>query len=265
MKRFAVAAAAVLAISLSGCAAEVPPVSQKVQDYYDQNVPKAPTVSPAPAKEQLTVGDFDAVAPKLRASDAPLKIAVIGDSTGYPAQGWVETALKDIATKADRAVTIRTWDNNTAQYGPARTIGTGEPTLTVWNGSASGKDAQYSLTNLNTLLPEAPDMLIINHGHNVGLSSTIEGLLIQASKKAPGAAVAVMKQNKESGVGASAQSLKMAEVEKMAGKYPGVRLIDAFSKFPDNGGALMMDDGVHPNAAGYRVWADEFLKALGFA
>lgn len=265
MKRFALVAAAVLATMLTGCAHEVPPVSQKVQDYYDRNVANRPASSAPAVQEPLDVGDFDAVAAKLRTTPEPITITVIGDSTGYPPQAWVETSLKDIANSTGRAVTLHVWDNNAAAYSPPRKVGTGEPTLTVWNGSASGKDAQYSLNNLDALMPETPDLLIINHGHNVGLTSSIEGLLVEASRKAPGAAVAVMKQNKETLTTAAVQSLRMAEVQQIAAKYPGVRLIDAFALFPDTGGTLMMDDGVHPNAAGYRVWADEFLKALGVA
>jgi lysophospholipase L1-like esterase len=237
------------------------------------STPPAATVSytpeplPTPTAVALPkISSFDAAAQKLRTTEDPFTLTIVGDSTGFAEQGWVVASLKDINRATGRTIEFSTWNMASGKYDPARTIGTGAPTLTVWNGSAPGKDATYSRTNLAALMPAKTDLLIINHGHNVGLPDTMRTMLVDAAAKAgPGSAVAIMKQNPEVGAGQSAQENRMKAVASIAADFPGVELIDAFAAFDVRNPALLMPDGVHPTAEGYRLWADVFLRRLGFA
>jgi hypothetical protein len=245
----------------------------KQQELIAHNVVEAAKFTPKPvpkataATVSVKVASFKAATDKLRTTDAPFVLQVVGDSTGFPDQGWLVTALQDIQESTGRVIALHTWNNETAKYDPARIMGEGEPTLTVWNGSAPGKDAAYSLNNLSALMSvKNPDMLILNHGHNVKLTGTIRSLVVQAAEKAgPKTAVAIMKQNPESSAGQAFQASRMAMVDATAKEFKGVQLIDAYSAFDVTNPKLLMSDGIHPTAEGYRLWADVFLRRLGFA
>lgn len=242
------------------------------QELLARNVSEAAKFTPKPvptataATVSVKVANLKAAADKLRTTDEPFTLTVVGDSTGFPDQGWLVTSLRDIHEATGRVIALHTWNNETTEYGPVRIIGEGEPTLTVWNGSAPGKDAAYSLQNLNALMPKTPDMLILNHGHNVKLTGTLRSLVVQTAAKAgPKAAVGIMKQNPETSAGQAFQASRMATVDAAAKEFKGVQLIDAYSAFDLNNPKLLTDDGIHPTAEGYRLWADVFLRRLGFA
>lgn len=242
------------------------------QAVITQNVAEAAKFTPKPvptataATVSVKVAAFKAATDKLRTTDAPFVLQVVGDSTGFPDQGWLVTSLQDIHEATGRVIALHTWNNETTKYDPVRIIGDGEPTLTVWNGSAPAKDAAYSMQNLATLMPVKPDLLILNHGHNVKLIGTLRSLLVQTAAKAgPKAAVAVMKQNPEAGAGQAFQAARMATVEATAKEFRGIELIDAYAVFDLKNPKLILEDGIHPTAEGYRLWADVFLRRLGFA
>lgn len=242
----------------------------KQQELVAHNAVEVAKYTPKPVPTEtpisVKVGDFKAAANKLRTTDAPFTLAIVGDSTGFPDQGWLVTSLRDIHEATGRVIALHTWNNETAEYGPVRIIGEGKPTLTVWNGSAPGKDAAYSLQNLNALMPKTPDMLILNHGHNVKLTGTLRGLIVQTAAKAgPKAAVGIMKQNPETTAGQAFQASRMATVDAAAKEFKGIQLIDAYAVFDATNPKLIMEDGIHPTAEGYRLWADVFLRRLGFA
>lgn len=247
----------------SGCATEPPPVSEKVQAYYDQNVSDSRS-APAYASTALVVADFEAAAAKLREAKEPFSLTVIGDSTSYAKQGWVEVSAREISERSGRAVSIQTWNIETNAYDPEQLIGQGEPLLTIWNGSAPGRDAEYSMKNLAALMPQKPDLLVFNHGHNVAEMESLRGLIYNAATTAGSqTAVAVMKQNPRVDEGAAAHVAKMELLPQMVADYPGVKLIDGFAAFGQDATSLLLEDGVHPNQFGYQKWADVFMQSLG--
>lgn len=219
-------------------------------------------LTPEAERDPIVVGDFDAAATKLRDTVEPFTLTVVGDSTGFPAQGWVEASLRVIGEQTGRTYSIRTWNNDTGAYGPARVFGEGEPDLIVWNGSAPGKDAGYSLDNIAGLIPEPSDILVINHGHNVAAPDTLDRLIREAATTTgPDRAVAIVKQNPQTGPTARRQEQNTQRVASIAEVNPGIALIDAHTAVPP---ALVLPDGIHPTDEGYQAWADAFLTRLGF-
>lgn len=222
-----------------------------------------PTESAQPA-EPVSVGDFAAAAVVLRDTDAPFNLTVVGDSTGYPQQGWLMASLTDLREVTGRTISYHLWNTDTNAYEPAQIIGNGEPTLIVWNGSAPGKTPEYSTEHLAAMMPETPDMLIINHGHNTDSANKIHRLVEDAARLAgEGAAIGVMLQNPEAGAGEKDQTFIMNHLAEKVRDWPGVVLIDAYSPLAESQADVLMEDGVHPTEQGYRIWADTFLNSLG--
>lgn len=270
-KRTIIAAGSVVALLAFGGAAfataeatkaQYPVVSEKVQQYYDENVANAQPGTSAPT-QTLKVGDFQAVAQKLRAGAQPFTITVIGDSTGYPKQGWVEFAAESLSKKLSRTVTVSVWNQDTSSYDVPHSYGSGEPAVTIWNGSASGKDPVYSMANLSKLNKGPSDLVVINHGHNVQGTETVRTLMYQVANVSGGAAMAVVKQNPRTDPGAPGQEDRVGKIAGIATSFPGVQLLDVHKVFPADPAPWLSADGVHPNNQGYRAWADVFLASVG--
>lgn len=78
-----------------------PPVSDKVLEYYSH--PPSPTVAPSALLEVTPAEGIRAAI----ASDKPMTISVLGDSTGNDAGEWVDLWSQHLAE--DATVTLRTW------------------------------------------------------------------------------------------------------------------------------------------------------------
>lgn len=248
------------ALVLTGCASTPPPVSDKVAQYYS---------SPPPGLSQPKAAKLPDVMAKLADPAQPWTLGVIGDSTGDAKDEWVYKSVAALAAKHGRPAVIRTWSIDTQSYKPQETIaeGAGAP-ITVWNGSAAGKDTAYSKQFVTAMMPERPDLLIVNHGHNtVGGVQAKQGVYalvdwaVSAWPAPP--AIAVMLQNPRTDANAVRQD---SVVENLRGQWTGsdVTLIDAYKAFTDHGGlpGLLLPDGFHPNAAGSDVWTSAVLAVL---
>lgn len=258
MKRFALLAAA--AVVLSGCAAQTPPpVSDKVAAYYSN--PPTPTIDAAP--------DPAVMLKRIKASIAgtqPLTISVLGDSTGNERGEWVDLWARHLAKYG--TVTVHFWDPKGEYYHPKTETYPGpERPIVIWDGAMPGANAQYGMDNLDELQPEKPSFVIMNYGHNQGkdgasalvwqLSASIEdkwGKLIDE---------AVTLQNPSMNARANFSARSVADLQGYALRF-GRPVIDVHTAFQKAGNlpSLLQDD-VHPNPAGSRLWADTVISKLG--
>lgn len=247
-----------------GMAANKPaPVPEQVQQYYNENIASAKPAMAGETQAALKVGDFQSVVEKLRSGAQPFTITVIGDSTGYPKQGWVEFAAESLSKTLSRTVTVSVWNQDTSSYDAPHSYGSGDPAVTIWNGSASGKDPVYSMANLSKLNKGPSDLVVINHGHNVQGIETVRNLMYQVANVSGGAAMAVVKQNPRTDPGAPGQEDRVKKIEGIAASFPGVQLLNVHEAFPADPAPWLSADGVHPNNQGYRAWADVFLASVG--
>lgn len=230
----------------------------------------AATYAPAALAEagalmrKLTLGSADAV------------VTNIGDSTG---QGNYDTSRRWVLKFATQlgamfpaySVVFYMWNNTSVAYDAPVTIqtGTGARTLTFYNGSASGQTTGYSFTNLATQMPVEPDFTFISHGHNENVASitAASGILRLAraiTARYPRTALAVVAQNPQTTASASyAEQLAVRTALATFAAREGYGFIDiatAFLATPNWETALMpVGDSIHPNDAGYTLWANEVL------
>lgn len=158
-----------------------------------------------------------------------------------------------------------------------RTLAVGEaidvPAVTVYNAAVSGSTAAYHLSRLSTIYPVRPDVLFFAHGHNypapatpASFLTTIEDFFTQFLTLYPGVPIIIMSENPRFGVGGDVQLMaaKMVAVKKYAKDkgYGYIGTYEAIAKAADGGRSLVNVDGIHPEAAGSRVQADEIKRAI---
>jgi microcompartment protein CcmK/EutM len=249
------------ALILTGCAQTPPPVSDKVAQYYS-NPPTAAAVK-TPAALAPTVA-------LLNNQQRPWTLSVVGDSTGAGSERWPHLLAVSMSAKYGRPVILHNWSTDTNAYGAPETVGAGQgQPIVIWNGSASGKNAAYSLANWAAMAPERPDLLIVNHGHNQGsaqeATSGAYDIVDRATNQWPNPpAVAVTLQNPTTDQNAARQESIVAGLRTEWTGKP-VTLIDAMQAFKaaPNLGSLLNADGLHPDAAGSVVWVEAVKHALG--
>lgn len=203
------------------------------------------------------------------ASDRPFVITVLGDSTGNQPTEWVGLIAQRIADEYGRVVTMHNWSPDANRYVSDTVFGTAGAPVVIWNGSAAGKTAQYSIEWFSTLSPEASNLTIINHGHNSPLAASdgIKQLTDMAYAEGTDE-VAIVLQNPRADK--PDRAALEAETFKQIGQRFGdptspTDVIDVFSAFPtdDSLRDLLEQDGIHPNQAGQQLWADTVASALG--
>lgn len=201
-------------------------------------------------------------------------MAVIGDSTGAIQDNWVRQTAQWMSTKYHRPVQLHQWSVRITPnaYLPTETIGKGaDAPIVIWNGSAEGKDVEYSLDNWAKLVPidlKTIDLAFINHGHNVGAGMLVsEGrkILDRMSSTMSNAALVVIGQNPqlaEGGTLGPAQTTNVrAWMSYATGQgYAVVDVLDVFLKYGDYSKLLV--GSVHPNKQGFNLWADAVEKTL---
>lgn len=201
-------------------------------------------------------------------SDRPYVIAVLGDSTGALPGAWTYLLSRGIADAYNRTVTVHNWSIETNSYTETQTFGSGAP-VTVWNGSARGKSAQYSLKWLPQMAPEPADLTIINHTHNNPWHAVegISQLVDSAYRNTRGGAVAVMLQNPRTDDGERAE-MEQQVIDRLRTIYsaPESRAVVVDVNTAFKGGdlsVLLKPDGAHPSEKGSRLWADTLVSTLG--
>jgi hypothetical protein len=231
--------------------------------YVSKNAPPSATTASA-GRPTFDAATIDAALQ----SDRPYVISVLGDSTSKIAGAWIYLVSQRIAGTYHRAVTVHDWSIETNSYPDTQTFGSGAP-VTVWNGSARGKSAQYSLQWFRQMAPEQADLTIINHTHNNPWHA-VEGIseLVDCARRntRPGGGVVVMLQNPRTDTRERAE-LEQQVIDKLRIVYnapgTGVITVDANAAFRAGDlSVLLRPDGAHPSEQGSKLWADTVISTL---
>lgn len=199
--------------------------------------------------------------------DDPLVVAALGDSTGNETWEWVYGWSRLLAQT--RPVTVHSWNEWSEDGyieplvlpGPADD---GAGAVTVYSGHQSGAPAGYVAEHVEALLPERPDLVILNFGHNdtaADVATEMEEALL-AVRTVAGSDVPVvvtLQQPQEDDANAEVRdAVRAFAVEEDLG------VIDVAGAFEDSGSDLgeLLADPVHPNEAGAAVWTEAVARAL---
>lgn len=208
-------------------------------------------------------------------SSRPFVVVVLGDSTGNAQGEWVDVAFRSLAEQLDRPLIEHPWNLESARYGDpitANADGDGAP-LVLWNGSASGKTAAYSLRYYDSLVPEQPDALILNHGlNNVRNPDSVGGefsdILTRTEQSWPASVgYAALLENPRFDDWAEAHDAVLSRVRSWLDDRPFVLGIDVHSTYLARAdlSSLLTVDLLHPSPAGSQVTADTVLAAIELA
>ncbi len=241
------------------------------QEVIRENAGAAKQYTPSPV-EAITAPPTDATEDQpdgsLNDPSTPYTVNLLGDSTGNDVGEFVYQAFTTLGEETGRPVIIHNWSTDTNSYLTETQVseGEGEP-IVVWNGSAPGKSPAYSLELAAKLMPETPDLLVINHGHNAATApQAVNGIQ----------SLAVLPQRlfeQETEVMVTLQNPRLDDgdaihdqiVEQLKNVYAetDVTLVDVDAAFRAGDiTAYLNDDGLHPSQAGSTVWAETFLQAL---
>ena len=193
--------------------------------------------------------------------------AVVGDSTGDNVGEWVYNLADWIGATYDKSVTIQTWDVVAGHYHPAQSMTQGySGTVMIFNGSAPGRTMQYSTEFLDALLPTSRQIssVFVSHAHNQAPKDIKGPLTVLANAIAelhPESQLGVVLQNPDN----LPDVLQRERVESMRAwaerrNIPTIDVLDAFLATGDF--SPLLADRLHPNEAGYKVWASVFEDAL---
>jgi lysophospholipase L1-like esterase len=207
--------------------------------------------------------------------DREFVVTVLGDSTGNAEGEWVDLAFRTLSETLDRPLIQYPWFVESARYGdPIRSNSDadGAP-IVVWNGSASGKTASYSLANYESMVPQQPDAVLINHGlNNVrdpdAIGDQFSAVLTRTEQSWPGAVgYAVLLENPRFDDWADAHDAVLSRADSWLGERPFVLAIDVHSAYLARAdvATLLMPDLLHPTTAGSRVTADTVLETIAAA
>jgi hypothetical protein len=205
---------------------------------------------------------------RLTQEQRPWVVVVAGDSTGNGVDEWIYGTFEQLAARYRRPLLVHNWDEELNRYVSITRLGSGRTRapLVVWNGSAPGKDPEYSLDHIAAIAPEQPDLFLVNHGHNIDYPaqavSEVAGLIADEMTRWPSRpAMAVALQNPRTALIPEAHA---AVVQRIGQEWSGshVLTIDAFHAFRGRLPSLLRPDGVHPNPRGSRIWTKVAIEAL---
>jgi lysophospholipase L1-like esterase len=205
----------------------------------------------------------------------PFVVAVLGDSTGNAEGEWVDLAFRALSEQLDRPLVQHSWNIESARYGSPVTVNADADAapIVVWNGSASGKTAAYSLRYYDSLVPEQPDVIFLNHGlNNVRDPDAVGGqfsdVLTRTEQAWPvSVGYAALLENPRFDAWADAHEAVLSDVRSWLAERPFVLGIDAHSAYlarPDLS-SLLTVDLLHPSPSGSLVTADTVLGAIAQA
>lgn len=220
----------------------------------------------------FSLASFSDARDRLDDTDRAFVVQVIGDSTGNEPGEWVDVAFRALAEELDRPLVQHPWDVLSSSYSAPISVNADAPNaqLEVWNGSASGKTAAYSLANLDTLVPVEPDLVILNHGLNNVLAPAQVGeqftTLIAAIERSWPSTIgyAALLENPRLDQYSAAHDEVISYVTTWLAEHSEVRSIDVHSAYlasPDIT-TLLLPDLLHPTPAGSAVTAATVLDAL---
>lgn len=200
--------------------------------------------------------DLEAVQDVLRA-DGPLVVAALGDSTGNETWEWVYEWGRTLAS--GRPVEVVSWNEWTEDgYIDPVTLGTDQDggTVTLYVGHQSGAGAAYPVERLETLVPEEPDLVILNYGHNDTVDSVGSGTAdtLDALRRRFGAELPVVVTLQQPQADDANAEVRGALADLAADE--GLPTIDVAAAFEATGDpAALLADAVHPDEDGAALWA----------
>lgn len=222
------------------------------------------TGTASPDQVEATAGeDALAQARAALASPDPVVVSVLGDSTSNARQEWVHRWAQDLS--GERPVTISHWDE-TSESGfvePDVLSDTDDGSaLTIWSGSQSGADATYAVDLLPVIIPEAPDLILLSYGHNETVqsaASNFEELLVSLRDDFGDVPVVVVLQQPQID---DANADVRDEISDWAHSQ-GLGTIDIAEAFLETDDfTTLLQDEMHPNDDGSRLWAQTVETAL---
>ncbi|ATD69816.1 MULTISPECIES: SGNH/GDSL hydrolase family protein [Gordonia] len=197
----------------------------------------------------------------------PRTIVLLGDSTGAARDGWAPKVGTAISQTLQRPMATKFWNTTTNDYGAMVGLGDGpNGPIGFWNGSASGKDANYAFENLDKMIPAdaSPDLIMLNFGHTqdpkTALAEQLQPLIAQLRKEYPNADLVAIKQSPAQGKNTGEVTAGFAS----AMDAEGIQVIDVYSAFPTDDASLapLLKDTVNPSPAGQEIWTTTVLKAF---
>ena len=220
----------------------------------------------------FSLASFADARDRMNQLDRTFTVQVIGDSTGNDQGEWVDIAFRPLAVQLDRPLVQHPWDVFSNSYlEPITANPTGSnAALVVWNGSASGKTAEYSLLNVSELVPEQPDLILLNHGLNNVLEPAqvpeqFTALVAEVERTWPATiGYAALLENPRLDQHAAAHDAVIGYVNTWLAEHQEVRRIDVHSAYLESGNvaALLQPDLLHPAPAGSALTAATVLAAL---
>lgn len=141
----------------------------------------------------------------------------------------------------------------------------GAPVLAVYNASVPGQTAMYPLERdrLTSLTPVPADVAFLNFGHNHGTALTMRipyrSLTDAIEARWPEARLVVVTQNPQTAPRTAeqvaAQEARMTDLVAWT-KTNRFGLVDAYTPMAAAPQGMVAQDGIHPSAAGVRLWQD---------
>lgn len=233
------------------------------QDGSVDGDPATSTGSPGSTGPSSSPSRIAQVRPLLDGTDR-LVVQTLGDSTGNETWEWVFGWGRLLAET--RPVTVAAW-NEWSEAGYVDPVvlseeGEGGPVV-IYSGHQSGATADYPVGRLDDLVPEAPDLVILNYGHNNALddvrgqlASTLEALREQFGEDLPVVVTLQQPQSDDANADVRDAVRDFAEEQELG-------WIDVAAAFAESGDPeALLADALHPNEEGAEVWTQAVARTL---
>lgn len=199
-------------------------------------------------------------------------VLALGDSTGNDVGEWTFRWAQALAeTRPTSIVPWNEWTEDgyiepevlsSAVAPRADGVVLGE--VVVWSGHQSGAPASYPANRIGAMVPEQPDLVVLNYGHNNTvrdvadeLDRTLEALRAQVGDQVP--VVVTLQQPQYADENAPVREAVQAWAR--ARDLPVIDVAARFNERDDPG--ELLTDALHPNDEGSALWAQVVAEALG--
>ncbi|OZE36968.1 hypothetical protein CH278_06040 [Rhodococcus sp. 05-2254-5] len=233
----------------------------------------ARTVAPSPEPVLAPVVPLNSILAKLQKGDRPFNIAVFGDSTGISSKGWQVLVPDWIGKTYDRPTYIKPWGKNTDEYEATWTLRNGSRApITVYNGSIPGQNVTYISQRVDRILPLTSadlDLVFVSFGHTEPINQAkghVANFMNALQSDYPNATVVNIEQNPDWSPSFTAD-IQQQNVRHIANwavtrGFPSMPVNKAFVDYGQFNRLLDEPTRIHPNADGYRLWAQVVIEEL---
>jgi hypothetical protein len=195
--------------------------------------------------------------------------AFVGADVGRPVSGTGIPAGTTIIQWL--SATSVTMSANATATGSALSVTLGAHKLSVYNGSTSGMDEVYSSTKIAAQIPVAPNLIIVNYGHNKGTMGDYRAAYYDYMRRLsdwyPRAGLVCTAQNPQRPDMPNATphlSRAQSIIDLCATEgYGLINITQAFLDTPNWDTTLILGDGIHPtDDLGSPLWASVITTAM---